>query len=217
MKFSSLINSEDGNAMMVIGAGGSLRDYKERICDFVVKDSVSTIGVNRMTDVLVPKYHLWTNSGRFREYHSCINDLSVVIFGSQMKPALIKRHYPQKHIIVDYRDEKKLAVSYKRGVIRGFFRTAGCLSILMCHLLGAKKIYVVGMDGYTFYSKSAVTANQEHQHVYGSGLSDGTDWSTCQEKDNIVYRVLRSLKSFGAEFSIITPTVFTEFYTPFPV
>lgn len=215
MKFSSLLNSEDGNTMMVIGAGGSLRDHKERICDFIIKNSVSTIGVNKMTDVVIPKYHLWTNAGRFREFHSCIHDSSIVIFGSQMKPSLIQKFYPKRHIVVDYRDKKGIPISCKKGVIRGHFRTAGCLSILMCHQMRAKKIYVVGMDGYTLHSQSEVESNKEHQHVYGAGFTDGTDWKMCKQKDDMVCQSLWELKKFGVEFSIITPTVFEDFYSPF--
>ncbi len=212
-RFSSMLGNEQGNIMMVVGAGGSLRTYKKSLCDLVTEHLISTIGINNMTNVLVPKYHLWTNSGRLRKFHSCINESSIVIFGSQVKKDLIKKCYSKKHVVVDYRDKRGLPVSYKNGIIRGFFRTAGCLSIIMCKLLGASKIYVAGMDGYTLHYESDVNKGLQNQHVYGSGFTDGTTWKTCKQKDDIVCQALRDLKNFGADFQIITPTVFSEFYT----
>ena len=206
------IDCEKGKSFLVIGAGGTLREYDERIKGFIDRERPVTIGINKMTEFHVPDYHLWTNKQRYRDFGQCISSKSRMMFGGDMPEKLIRKHYKSDYIVVDYVDRTNGGIEYRNGIIYGQFRTAGSLAIMIAHLFGAKDIYVVGMDGYTLYGKEQVEGGTKHHHVYGKGFTDDSDWQKCLEKDNLVYSTLDLLEDYGIKFSILTPTKFEKYY-----
>jgi len=215
MNYTELIGKYNGRNFMVVGTGSSLRKYGDKIKELIKDENIITIGINNVYDFIEPTYNIWTNNGRLKQYYKCISGNSIIFFGYGIKKENIKNLYKGKYYIVDYTDKKGIPIGYKNGKINGFYRTAGCLSIMLSHLMGAKKIYVAGMDGYTLNDKELIDNNKAGQHFYGKGLTDGTSWEMGEKKDIIVYNVLRSIKNYGVDFSIITPTVFKEFYNGF--
>lgn len=207
-----LIGTKKGHTAIIIGAGGTLREHGSAIKYLSEKKRTFTIGINRMTDVCVPTFHLWTNSGRYREFGSCISPKSSLLFGCNIKKKLIKKHFSGEYTNIDYIDKEGVPFGFSLGKITGHYRTAGCLAIKIAHLMGANPIYVSGMDGYTFNPKSDLEDGNSHQHIYGSGYTDGAKWEECIRKDDMVYRALKGMSKNGIEFSLITPTRFASFY-----
>jgi len=80
-------------------------------------------------------------------------------------------------------------------------------------MVSYKEISIVGMDGYTLHSQQEIGKKKKNQHCYGKGHTDDSTWEECVAKDKMVYESLRSLKDFGINFHILTPTVFKDFYT----
>ena len=211
-KLADCIDCEKGKSFLVIGAGGTLREYDKHIKAFIERERPVTIGINKMTEFHVPDYHLWTNKQRYRDFGSCISAKSRMMFGDGMPEKLIRKHYKGDYIVVDYVDKARGCVEYRDGVIYGQFRTAGSLAIMIGHLFGVKDIYVVGMDGYTLHGKEEVEQGSKHHHVYGKGFTDNATWQKCLEKDNLVYATLNTLDDYGIKFSILTPTKFEKYY-----
>lgn len=217
VSMDELINSCQDKNIIIIGAGGTLREYHDKLVSFIQSTNAKTIGINNMVSVIVPDYHVWTNTKRWISYHSCINERSKLIIGSKLASKMntnkkLKKIKPKsKYVLMKYEDSVDQKLSYKKGKIRGYFRTAGCLSIMIAYLMSAKNIYVAGMDGFTFHDKKELKSGK-HQHVYESGFSDTATWKECVKKDVIVNKVLKGLKGYGINFSIITPTKFGEFY-----
>ncbi len=208
------IDCQRGTTAVVIGAGGTLREYEGAIKKFLVQDNLFTIGINNMTSFHVPTYHLWTNKQRWRDFGSCIDsEKSKLMFGAGLPEKVIKKHFRGDYIIVDYLDKEDTSVNYENGVISGCFRTAGCLAIFIAHLFGAAEIYIVGMDGYTLHGRGEIESGNQSHHVYGRGFTDDTTWEKCLEKDRFVYENLRALDAYGIKFKIITPTKFEKFYS----
>tara|TARA_Y100000034_G_scaffold92333_1_gene111557 strand:- start:6178 stop:6819 length:642 start_codon:yes stop_codon:yes gene_type:complete len=208
----SLVNREKGKNIVIIGAGGTLSDYKVKILSFIKKNKALVIGINKMTSVVAPTYHLWTNKQRWGKYGSCVSSESNLLFGPSIAKKLVRKHYRGAYDKIDYVDKKGIPFDYKGGQIRGHFRTAGVLAVAIAHVMGAKNIFIAGMDGYTLHNKKSLKKNKGSQHCYGSGHTDDSTWKECVEKDNIVYGCLRELYSKGIRFSIITPTVFDKFH-----
>lgn len=218
-KLSDYLNSESGSTILIIGAGGTLREYEKQIKKFISDNNPVTIGVNCMTEYWIPDYHLWTNKQRYQDLGGCIDTKSKMMFGSGLPEKLIRKHFKGDYIVVDYvhklRDASKDAsVKYKDGKIYGYFRTAGCLAIVIAHLLGASKIYIVGMDGFTLHSREELIKQDKNHHCYGKGYTDDATWQECIEKDRLVYENLYAIYAFGAKFKILTPTKFERFYDP---
>ena len=127
--------------------------------------------------------------------------------------------------------EGDIKYNKKTKEFHGVFRTIGTLAILWSYIKKASKISVVGMDGYTFYSEDELREKnkEERQHCYGKGFTDAFArnmsrdklknknkshefYKLAVKKDRDVYRTLRSIKKYGVEFEILTPTVYKDFY-----
>jgi hypothetical protein len=139
-----------------------------------------------------------------------------MIFGNSLheRPKLIRKHYKGDYIFVDYESKDGEEIDFRDGVIHGNFRTAGVLAIMICHLFGARDIYIAGMDGFTLHRKDDVEAGNKHHHIYGKGYTDDATWDECVEKDRLVYENLKGINDWGVDFKIITPTKFEQFYNP---
>jgi hypothetical protein len=208
----SIRDIEKDSTIVIAGSGGSIKKYHWRITDFIEKNNAKVLGINYMTNLCTPDYHLWTNKQRYRDLGDCIDDRSVMMFGEGISEELIRKHHRGDYITIDYIDQKGENFGYNDGVIRGHFRTAGTLAIMVAHVMGAKKIHIVGMDGYTLYSRKELEKGDKNHHCYGSGYTDDASWEKCKKKDKKVYSALRGLHEYGIDFDILTPTKFEDFY-----
>jgi len=198
--------------VIIIGAGATINDYKNEILNYISSNDMITIGINKMTSFIVPDYHLWTNTQRFISQHDCINKKSNLLFGINILDKLINKYWKGDFIKVNYVNESSLPISYKDGVICGNFRTAGILAIMIAHVSGASFIDIVGMDGFTMYTREELENKKASHHCYGKGYTDDASWEKCLKKDNLVNDGLFALKNYGVQFRIITPTKFKDFY-----
>lgn len=208
------IDCEKGKPFLIIGAGGTLKQYADPIKAFMEKHKPITIGINKMTDFHIPDYHLWTNKQRWEDFGSCVSEKSKLMFAADFKKKIIRKHFKGDYILVDYVDKAGVETGYKNGMVYGHFRTAGCLSILLCHLFGAKYIYIAGMDGYTLHGREELEQGNQSQHLYGAGFTDNASWQECLEKDQQVSDAMSQIEAFGVKFKIITPTKFEKYYAP---
>ena len=198
--------------VLIVGAGSSIKTYNKKIQAFIKEKKVLTFGINNMTSFCVPDFHLWTNRQRLGKYGSCINKDSTLLFSIRMPKKIIRDHYKDSYISVDYIDNKAQTLGYKNGIITGHFRTAGTLAIFIAHLMKPLNIYIAGMDGFTLYEKKDVKKGNKSHHCYGSGYTDDATWEECKEKDQMVADALNSLHEYGVKFTMITPTKFEQFY-----
>lgn len=201
-----ILNAESNSNIIVIGSGRSISDYREQIRAFVVQNNCVTLGINNMTSLLTPKYHLWTNTKQFHTFHKCISKKSKLLLGEKLS----NNSLGYKHEIIKVVEGEKTSVV--GDIIHGNFRTAGALGIMVAHVLGAKHIYIVGMDGFTLYREEDLRDGKSSQHCYGQGYTDDADWERCIEKDRKVQENLQSIRNVGINFSIITPTKFKQFF-----
>ncbi|MHA1470261.1 MAG: hypothetical protein ACTSSP_06825 [Candidatus Asgardarchaeia archaeon] len=216
IEFKKCEGIEKGKDIIVIGSGSSIKKYKDEILNLIIEKNIKTIGINYMSSLCTPDYHLWTNKQRYRDLGQCVDKKSSFLFGIGMPEKLIKRHYDGDYYVVDYTfrllKARKESIGYKDGKISGHFRTAGALAIMLAHLMGAENIYVVGMDGFTLHPKGQLDKEEENHHCYGDGYTDDATWKECLEKDRLVDECLFSLWEYGIDFKIITPTKFDSFY-----
>jgi len=220
-KISGYCGRHKGEDFLIVGAGSSIQDNRDSIDNFIAKRKPVIIGINNMTGFCLPTYHVWTNTKRLQEFGDNIFKESKLILSKKFPEKLKKKFARNGYVELDYVDEEGVPVDYREGRIFGTYRTAGCLSIMIAHLFGAKNIYIVGMDGYTLHGKKAVLSGEKSQHLYGKGFTDKAkgklfdpeqSWEICLQKDVVVYKALRGLYRYGINFSIITPTKFKKFY-----
>ena len=198
--------------VMVVGSGWSIKRYAKPLRDLIRDKGFATLGINVMTSLCIPDYHLWTNRKQFSRMGDCIQpDKSKMLFGWKMPKQVIRQHHKGGYLSVVYSDDDNQILDINEKHIRGRFRTAGCLGIAIAHLMGAKEILVVGMDGFTLYDYKDVKNKNKNMHCYGKGHTDDADWESCVKKDRIVNLALGEL-SEEVDFKIITPTKFADHF-----
>lgn len=220
-----------GKHAVVLGGGSNIKKYWNKIENFIKGKNIVTIGCNHISDIYVPDIHFWGSGKRFKKYGHLTSKKSSVVFQSNFSRDTIKKYWKGDYAIFDiepvlwkYGSDDKSSYQYqrccirrKKGVIYGCFCSAGSKAILLAYLNGAKKISVVGMDGYTFYTKKSLKEGDGSQNFYGRGMSSGFTYLYSRKVDWDIYKTLREIcdfgkKKYGFKFEIITPTIYEEFY-----
>ena len=211
------VGSGENKDFLIVGGGRTIKDYEDKIIDFIKSNSIVTIGINKLLPSIPINYQLWTNKQRYITLKDGVIKESKLMFGCNLDKRIIKKNYEgEDYICVNYTSQfseaMKEEIDYKDGKIFGFFRTAGTLAIMIAHIFGANNIYIVGMDGYTLYGKEDLLSKNKHHHCYGEGYTDDANWEKCKKKDDQVDENLKELHSYGVNFKIITPTKFKDVY-----
>jgi hypothetical protein len=206
-----LVNTKKNRVGLVICAGSTIKTYKKDIDKFIKTNNPVVIGINNISHLYIPEYQLYTNTQRFRSFGKNINDESKLLLGSNISIKVIKEVIGnKKYILINYVDKKGIPLDYKKGKLLGHFRTAGCLAIMILHLMGVDKVNVVGMDGHTFHNYKDVVNGKQSHHCYEEDYKPFKK-EICVEKDALINRILESLKSYGINFSILTPTIYKKY------
>lgn len=199
--------------IIIIGSGNTLAEYHDSIENFIRDKKCVSIGINNMTNFIIPDYHLWTNKKQFSIFAgNSIKKKSRLLLGCGIHKKLVNKYYNGKYERIDYKDDDEININ--KNLIKGHYRTAGVLAIAIAYLMKAKKIYIVGMDGYTLYSKKGIKHGKNSQHCYGKGHTDEGTWEEGKKKDDLVNQNLEDLWEYGVRFSILTPTKFKKFSDP---
>lgn len=213
-RLSQYNDADKGRDFVIVGAGASLKDHYQKIKQFIHKENLVTIGINKITNFIIPDYHLWTNNRRLHDQMDCIDKRSKLMLGIGIIKNLriLIEALDSDYIQINYINKPLLKYKYVTGIIYGNFRTAGVLAIAIAKILGAKNIYVVGMDGFCLHTRDDLKKKNKNHHCYGFGFTDDATYHQCSVKDSLVRSGLESLKEADVEFKLITPTVFTEFF-----
>lgn len=215
-QISDLENIERGRDTVVAACGSSLTENKDKILEFIKKRDAVVIGMNKMTNFVTPKYHLWTNRKRWNRYGHVCKKESIKLIGIGLNFNKINKNCHGECIPLSFTDKKGEPIGFQDNHISGFFRSTGNLSIMLCHIMGAKNIYVVGLDGLTLYPQKEYDSLKRKHHCddYGEGNTAEKSWKRCVEVDDNILYSLNLLRDYGIKFEILTPTKFKDFYNP---
>jgi len=204
--FDKFIGEYKGCGFLIIGAAATVRHYRSNLIKFAIENNLYVIGINNMTHIIIPDFHIWTNNQRLRDFGQCINKDSIVVFGKNLKQE-IKDKWDVDYYNLNYEDRafkgRFEQPTYNNGV-SGSFRIAGNLSLYLAFLMGASEVYYAGVDGYS-------QPFNGNQHCYGNGFTDSGDMNYEKQKDGVILDCLRAINKV-VKFKIITPTIFKEFY-----
>lgn len=218
--FKTFLDKKHKKNSLIICAGSSINNEFYKIEKFI-KNNIDDLDIFAINNILPElkkyvNYHIFTNTQRFRTYGNKIDFQNhEVLLGKNininLKNKIVKNN---DYYNIDYTDKEGIPLGYKNGKINGFFRTAGCLTIFISHLMKHKNISVVGHDGYTLYNYNELESKENSQHWYGEGFTDTATYKTCSYKDKLIYNVLDNLKDYGVNFKILTKTLYSNHYDP---
>lgn len=221
-KYSNLIK---GKEALIFGNGPSLNLYKTKIIKLIKNRNLITFGGNNISKFYPVDFHAFTNRKRFTKFASTINGNSKLLLSPYFQKNFIenkigkdKEFYEIMYLNNQIEKDKELINS--KNIILYNCRTVSLILILVAYIMGAKKIFVAGLDGYQF----------ENNRIKGETNYYGIDYDYQKEKGDSFFidfykglvdetsKVLEIQNKFFEKknknnfFKIITPTCYSKFY-----
>lgn len=184
-----------GRTVVILCTGPSMDTCVDDVAALIERTNAVVFGVNDATRYLPVDYHCFTNQKRFKSFYDYVLENSVVLLGPSIPRRKAKKLFNDRIMWLSYRNDRPDDFSIKQGVVQTDCRSSGVLLVAIAYLMGAKHIYVCGLDGYG-------SAASEHDRLV--------------DQDNYKYLHLIDEYLAGAQpkcsFKIVTPTVFEKFY-----
>jgi hypothetical protein len=238
-KFDKALRGKD---VIIICSGQSILTYIDEVREYVKKNPQSIIiGCKNMSHIVAPHYHMWGDKDGFYKFGNMMHKLSTGIFRYYIPEEMIKKTCNNNYFrikCINTLSVKKgtkgsnkfscrKSIGNKKYTIKGPFSTTGNMAIFLAHCLGAEKITILGIDGYSYNPLSKLIKEEFGQHCYGSGFSAykskkvlnkkgpnkaASVYQIYKNRDKVTLYSLNKMKQYGANFEIITPTVFKKFF-----
>jgi 4-hydroxy 2-oxovalerate aldolase len=200
------VNRHAGRDFLVLSNGPTLKDYKPKIDQFIAQHDPIILGANFIGGLFEPHYHAFNNKRRFSEYIETVKPGSKLLLGEYIPDDMIREYVDKPYERFFYNDEFA-DFGIEDGVITANCRTISILLLGVAIVMGARRIFSVGMDGYMglkelhFYAEKDDMENQEM-------IVERHRW--CQHYLKQINQYLRDHEK--EEFHVLTPTSYKAFY-----
>lgn len=197
---------------LIIAGGPSVKKYQKEILNFIRNKSCVVISVNKFPEFVISDYHVFTNMKRFVQYVDGVDNNTKLLIGPYISIFLIKRKLKKKYESIMYLN-KQNNFDIKNGIIQTDCRTSPILATGISIVMGAKNVYIAGIDGYqnllsykepiNYYDDSKKT--EEAQINYYNAL---------QEKNEVYLGQVNQylIRNFNTKLKIITPTEHLKYF-----
>lgn len=142
------MNRYKGRDFLILANGPSLKEYKFQIETFIKKYTPVIMGGNYLGNLFVPHYHAFNNKRRLTAYINTVADESILLLGQNLSHALVRDFSEREYERIYYKDILKQDFDIINGVIQTNCRTIAILLMGVATVMGAKRVFGVGMDGY---------------------------------------------------------------------
>ncbi|MFW6016069.1 MAG: aldolase catalytic domain-containing protein [bacterium] len=207
---NNLINYKNrhiGRDFLILANGPNLKKYNKKIHSFIEKHNPIVMGPNYLDDLFIPDYHAFSNKRRFLQYIDTVDEKSALLIGNSIEKSVIKEKINRDYEIMQYINSSSNDFDIINGIITSNCRTVSILLIAIAIVMGAKRIFVAGMDGYLNYDSS--------YHFYKE--EEARKNELIKEKHALIYKYLKQIDLYlknnnKHSFYIITPTSYEKFY-----
>lgn len=202
---------------LIIAGGPSVKSYEKEIIKLIDEKSCIVISVNNYNEILNPDYHMFSNQKRFKDYISSVKLNKVKLLLSPYIPKFtIKKNIKNKIYEEIMYLNNNSDFDIKNGIIQTNCRTVTLLAVGVSIVMGAKQIFIVGMDGY----KNLIKSNKP-LHYYGNYISNDKEFNKHNiSLENLNEKFLKQINDYynlknKNDIKILTPTVHKNYYVPF--
>ena len=199
-----------GETFLILANGKNLLKYKEQIDIFIDKYNPVIMGANNLRGLFAPDYHAFMNKRRFVKYVNGVENHSKILLSYYFPQDFIRQYTDREYerIVFELGDRNELNIV--DGVVSNDCTSVSMLLIAVAYVMGAKEIFVAGMDGFVkndslngryFYQEPDDTKSDEFnmtRHMWSLKTLDNLD---CFLRKNGVSGV-----------NIITPTSYEKYY-----
>lgn len=195
---------------LILANGPSLKEYKDKIDAFISKYNPVILGANYLGGLFKPHYHAFTNKRRFIAYIDTVEPESKLLIGQYIPQELIREYTKRDYEKIYYLDSLSLNFDIREGIITANCRTVAVLLLGVAIVMGARRVFSVGMDGY------AQRETPGNFHFYDE-REEQKDFEMILQRhrwcDNFINQIDSYLISKGKEgVHILTPTSYRSFY-----
>ncbi len=197
---------------LILANGPSLKEYKSDIDKFINKYSPIVMGANYLGGLFKPHYHGFSNKKRFIDYIDQVDSESKLLLSSSFDTDFINEYTSRSYERAVHLARTSSNFDIKDGIINSNCRTISILLIAVAIVMGAKRIFIAGMDGY----KNKENFLSNNIHFYRES-AEAENFKLLIEKHNFNEAMLNSINSFlissdKEDLHIITPTSHNYFY-----
>jgi len=165
----------EGRDFLVLANGPSLREHRDNIKLFVEKHNPIVLGANNLEKMLEPHYHAFSNKVRFMMHIDKVSPNSRLLIGENISRDIIVEYTHRDYETLCFRDVLDADFDIYNGRIQSNCRSVSVLLTGVAIVMGARRIFIVGMDGYLgrtktnalFYEEKFQTLEYELQlHIH---------------------------------------------------
>ncbi|MBU0567002.1 aldolase catalytic domain-containing protein [bacterium] len=205
----SYINRHQGKDFLILANGPTLKEYKPKIEKLIEKHDFITLGANNLAGLFKPDYHAFNNKRRFVSYIDTVAKESKLLIGQYISDEMIAEYIERDYEKIYYLDLLNADFGIDEGVITTNCRTISVLLLGIAIVMGAKRIFCVGMDGYKDLEKGSLLFYDEKD--------EKEDQQMIIERHRWCQRFLGQIDEYlhakGKEgIHILTPTSYKSFY-----
>lgn len=204
------INRHEGRDFLVLANGTSLNTRKYEIDAFICKYNPIILGANNLANLYQPDYHAFNNERRLVSYVDQVKPSSKILIGSNISGELVSEYVSRDYERLVFRNVGNKKFDVKSGVIMADCRTVSVLLVAVAVVMGARRIFIAGMDGY-------LNAKSLRGGLYYDEAFATSDQAINIETHYMNERYLEQIdeyvrKNGGEGLHIITPTTHERFY-----
>lgn len=208
--FVPYVDRHRGDDFLILANGHTLRKDKDKIDRFIKKINPVILGANNLSGMFIPHYHAFNNKKRFMKYVDAVSEKSRLILSQYFDDGMIRDYTNSDYEKIYYRNILNANFDIQNGVITTNCRTISILLIGIAIVMGAKRIFVAGMDGYLGH-------NDAGKFLYYEEMDVIIDKEMIIDRHRWCQRFLEEIDSYllknGHEgIHIITPTTYKSFY-----
>lgn len=197
---------------LILATGPSLKSSHKDLDVFIDRHDPVVIGTNYIEGLFKPHYHLFSNKRRFISYFDQVDNGSNLIVSSSFDDDFI-REYSSRSFEKIYHIYDKNIFDIQDGVLKGDFRTVALLAVGTAVAMGAKRVFIAGMDGYITGSSND---SKNELHFY-SEPEEAEQEDVLKDKHELNEQMLEKINNYLKAqdkdgLCILTPTSYECFY-----
>lgn len=196
---------------LILATGPTLTAYRDKIEDFIEEYNPVILGANYIGGLFKPQYHAFNNLKRFIKFVDTVDSESKLLIGQDIKESVIKEYVNRDYETLYYKDIINANFGIKDNIIQTNCRTISILLLGIAIVMGAKRLFSVGMDGYLgFDSRSSFHFYDDQEDKIMDRKFFFDRHHQCQ---NFLEQIDKYLTDKGREgIIILTPTSYKKFY-----
>lgn len=157
----SYLNRHTDKDFLILANGPSIERYHPQIERFIERYQPVTLGANYLGGLFKPHYHAFTNKRRLMDYIGTVDVASKLLVGRYINDEMIREYSSREYETIYYRDVLNADFDIVNGIIQTNCRTVAVLLLGIAIVMGARRVFAVGLDGYM-----PVGSSGERFHFY---------------------------------------------------